>query len=135
MGDVSLVLRVQVTRDRKKGTLAISQAHYTTTVLETYGIGECKPVYTVGTGPELSINQGKGNFLPKADTQRYQSIVGNFSYVAQVSRHDILYGVTQLARAMSNPSKAHMGADRHLLRYLAGSIDSNITYTKGLEAA
>ena len=47
---------MQVTRDRKKETLTISQAHYTKSVLETCGMGECKPVYTVRTGPELSIN-------------------------------------------------------------------------------
>ena len=32
---------------------------------------------------------------------------------------------------MSNPSEAHMGAAKHLLRCLAGSIDFNITYRKG----
>ncbi|CAM9670370.1 unnamed protein product, partial [Laminaria digitata] len=34
MGDVPLVLGTQVTRDRKKGTLTISQTHYTSLVLE-----------------------------------------------------------------------------------------------------
>ena len=31
---------------------------------------------------------------------------------------------------MSNPSKTHMGAAKHLLWYLTGSIDFNITYKK-----
>ena len=31
--------------------------------------------------------------------------------------------VNQLARAMTKPSKAHMAAAKHLLRYLAGTID------------
>ena len=109
MGDVSLVLGMQVTRDRKKGTLTISQVHYTKSVLETNGMGECKPVYTVGVGPELSINQGEGNPLTKADAQRYQSNVDSVMYLAQVSRYDILYSVNQLVRAMLNPSKAPTG--------------------------
>ena len=32
---------------------------------------------------------------------------------------------------MSKPSKAHMGAAKHLLRYLAGSTDFSITYKQG----
>ena len=131
MGDVSMVLGMQITRDREKGTFTISQAYYTKSVLETCGMGECKAVYTIGVGPELSINQGEGDFLSKADTLRYQSIVGSVMYLAQESRYDILYGVNQLARAMSNPSKARMGAGKHLLRYLAASIDFNITYSQG----
>ena len=67
-------------------------------------------MYKIGVGPELSINQGEGNLLTKPDTQHYQSVVGSAMYLAQVSRYDILYGVNQLTRAMSNASKAHIGA-------------------------
>ena len=52
-------------------------------------------------------------------------------YLAQVSRYDILYAVNQLARGMSKPLKAHMGAAKHLLRYLAGSGDLLINYKQG----
>ena len=38
---------------------------------------------------------------------------------------------TNLARAMSKPSKAHMAAAKHLLRYLAGTVDFAITYKHG----
>ena len=38
----------------------------------------------------------------------------------QISRYDIVFAVNQLARAMLKPSKSHMGAAKHLLRYLAG---------------
>ena len=51
--------------------------------------------------------------------------------LAQVYRYDILYTVNQLARAMSQPFKAHMGATKHLLRCLVGSIDFSITYKQG----
>ena len=38
MGDVSLVLRVQVARDRQNKTPPISQENYTTSILETFGM-------------------------------------------------------------------------------------------------
>ena len=49
-------------------------------------------------------------------------------FLAQVCRYDIHYVVNKLARVMSKPSKAHMGATKYLLRYLAGSTDFSITY-------
>ncbi|MEP6358629.1 MAG: hypothetical protein ABJ084_06150 [Halioglobus sp.] len=59
IGDVSIVLEMQVTRDRVKGTLTISRTRSTKPVLETYGMEECKPLYTIGVGPERSINRGE----------------------------------------------------------------------------
>ena len=55
---------------------------------------------------------------------------GSVIYLAQVTRYDILFAVNQLARAMTKPSKAHMAAAKHLLRYLAGTIDFCSTFKK-----
>ena len=52
-------------------------------------------------------------------------------YLRQVARYDISYAVNQLARAMSKPSKMHMGVANHLLRYLAGTVDFSIAYNQG----
>ena len=38
MGDVSLVLGTQITRDREKKTLTISQEEYTKSILERFGL-------------------------------------------------------------------------------------------------
>ena len=52
-------------------------------------------------------------------------------YLGQVSRYDILFTVNQLARAMPNSSKAHMGAAKRLLLYLIGSVNLSVTYKRG----
>ena len=52
-------------------------------------------------------------------------------YLAQITRYDVMYAVCQLARAMPKPSKAHMGAAKQLLRYLAGTTDFSIVYKRG----
>ena len=46
MDDVSLVLGMQITRDREKKTLTISQEGYTKSILERLGMANCKPVGT-----------------------------------------------------------------------------------------
>ena len=52
-------------------------------------------------------------------------------HLAQVFRYDVLHAVNQLSYGMSKPSKAHIGAAKHLLRHLARSTDCFITYKQG----
>ena len=40
MGEISLILGMQVTLNHENGTLTISQADYTRSALKTYGMGE-----------------------------------------------------------------------------------------------
>ena len=42
-----------------------------------------------------------------------------------------MYATGQLARPMAKPSKVHMVAAKHNLRYLAGTTNFSITYKKG----
>ena len=65
MGDVSLVLGMQVTRDRQGKTLTISQENYTKSILERFGMADCKLSSTPGFGPELSTKQPEGTLLNK----------------------------------------------------------------------
>ena len=80
---------------------------------------------------DLSLDQPEETLLSKDDNQRFQAITGGSVYLGQVTRYDILYAVNQLVRAMSKPSKSHMAAAKHLLRYLAGTTDFDITYKYG----
>ena len=50
MGDVSLVFGMEVTRDRTKGTVTITQENYAKFLLERYGMGNCNPAQTPGVG-------------------------------------------------------------------------------------
>ena len=131
MGDVSLVLGMKVTRDRTKGTVTITQENYVKSLLERYGMGNCNPAHTPCVGKQLSLDQPEENLLNKEDKRRFQAITGSVMYLGQVTRYDIGYAVNQLARAMSKPSKTHMAAAKHLLRYLAWTTNFAITYKRG----
>ena len=72
MSDVSLVLGMQVTRDREQGTLTIIQENYTKSVLDRFGMGSCNPLSTPGFGSELSVEQPEETPLNAEDKQRYQ---------------------------------------------------------------
>ena len=57
MGDVSRVLGMNVTRDRKKRTITIDQKYYTEDIVERFGMKGCNPAFTPVAGPELSLEQ------------------------------------------------------------------------------
>ena len=109
--------------------MTISQ-EYTKSILERFGMANCKPVGTPGFGSELSTKQPEETLLSKEEPQRYQAIIGSVVYLAKILRYDIMHISRQLARAMSRPAKIHMGAAKHLLRYLAGTTDFTIVYKK-----
>ena len=93
-------------------------------------MAKCKPVGTPGFGSEVSTKQPEETLLSKEETQRYQAITGSVMCLAQILRYDIMHISGQLARAMLRPTKVHMGAAKHLLRYLAGTTDFTIVYKK-----
>jgi len=130
MGEASLVLGIEIKRDRQLGTLTISQEAYSKSILERFGMSDCKPTSTPGYGPELSNKQPEDTLLDEEETRRYQGIVGCLMYIAQGLRYDLIYATGQLARPMSKPSKVHLVAAKHALRYLAGTTDFHITYKK-----
>ena len=93
-------------------------------------MSDCKPTSTPGYSPEPSNNQPEDTLLDEEETRRYQGIVGCLMYIAQVLRY-IMYATSQLARPMAKPSKEHMVAAKHTLRYLVGTTDFSITYKRG----
>ena len=120
-----------VTRDREKGTVIITQEKCTKSLLERYGMASCNSTYTPGVRKKLWLDQPEERLLSKEEKQRFQAITGSVMYLGQVTRYGIFCAVNRLARAISKPSKAHMVAAKHLLRYLAGTVGFAITYKQG----
>ena len=58
LGDVSLILGMQVFRDRLKGSLDINQGNYAKEILQRYGFVDRRSVSTPGTGKPLDLKLG-----------------------------------------------------------------------------
>ena len=71
LGDVSKVLGMNVTRDRKNGTITIDRKDYTEDMLERYGTTNCNVVFTPGVGPDISLDQSADRLLDEQGKQRY----------------------------------------------------------------
>ena len=64
------------------------------------------------------------------DQQLYQSAIGSFLYLSGGTRPDITFSVNNLAKFSAKPSKQHWTAIKRVMRYLKGTINFGILYTK-----
>ena len=94
--------------------------------------GEVQPSTHSWCGTRTVTGSAEGESFDRGRRKAFSGHYGQCDVSrAQVTRYDIGYAVNQLARGMSNPSKAHMAAAKHLLRYLTGTTDHVITYSQG----
>ena len=84
------MLSIETKRDRQLGTLTIIQVAYSKSILERFGMSDCKPTSTSGYGPELSNKQPEDTLLDE-ETRRYQGIVGCLMYIPQGLRYGLIY--------------------------------------------
>ncbi|XP_052181870.1 secreted RxLR effector protein 161-like [Diospyros lotus] len=130
------ILGIDITRDRKRGTLSLSQSGYLKKVISLFDMEGCKPVSTP-IPPHFKLQAVKGN-LPKeeADYMKkvpYSNAVGSLMYAMISTRPDIAYGVSLVSRFMCNPSKEHWSAVKWVLRYLKGSVNKGLVFGSNAE--
>ena len=132
LGPIAQILGVQVTRDRSKRTLCLSQSQYAMDVLTKFNMADCKPV---GTPMDPGVRLTK-DMCPTTDAEReemasvpYINAVGALMYLATATRPDIANAVSILARFSSNPGQQHWTAVKHLMRYIRGTLDMKLTYS------
>jgi hypothetical protein len=119
-------LGIQIQRDRKERTLKIFQEGYINEILESVGI-RTNDTLKYDTPLPAGIVLEKNTEGPyELDT--YRSLIGSLIYLSHWTRIDITHAVSVLAAHMSNPSRDHHVALRHLLHYLHGTRDRGITY-------
>lgn len=113
-------LGLQILRDDKKRTLSLCQSNYMNRILEKYETQECKPVET----PEqMGANYEQSPSLPSEF--KFKELVGSLLYLATCSRP----GISHALRVASQTGR-HWTALKRILRYLRGTANLGICYTK-----
>lgn len=133
LGKASRILGMDIVRDRKKGTLVLSQGKYIEKVLRTFGMRDVKSVTTPTSAQyslrslsdkEWKIEEQYMEYIP------YASAVGSLMYAMVGSRPDLGFAVGFVSRFMSKPSREHWSAVKWVLKYLRGASDLNLTFKK-----
>ncbi|WVZ50881.1 hypothetical protein U9M48_002088 [Paspalum notatum var. saurae] len=112
----------------EKGTDSITlyQSAYAQKLLERSGMAGCR---ANKTPMEEKIKLSKESSAAKVDATNYRSIVGGPRYLVH-TRPDLAFAVGFVSRFMEDPHEDHLTAVKHLLRYVAGTMDYGIVYPR-----
>ena len=130
LGKVSFFLGIEFESDTK--TLSICQSRYISRVLTRFRMHDCKPR---STPCEMNPNQSMNHVtdsepLNEQDLKTFRQIVGALIYIMVATRPDISFIVTRLSQFMSCAQQNHMIMARHVLRYLKGTMNDKMVFTK-----
>ena len=134
-GALDWVLQVRVERDRAARTLTLSQELYISDLVKRYGphidglARRFDSPYDVAT--PLTPAQSPALDSPAHSQmaqyhEDYMALTGAFLWLANVTRPDLTYIASQLARFVSNPGAAHYKAALRVLLYLRDSASQSL---------
>jgi hypothetical protein len=125
LGTLSFFLGVHVHRNHQH--LHLSHSKYIVDLLRRIHMDGAKPYPTPCTsGKRLIASDGD----PLPDASLYRHIVGALQYCT-LTRPDISFSVNQLCQFLHCSTIAHLSAAKRVLRYLKGTLDHGLLFTKG----
>lgn len=107
------------------GYVKMNQKRYIKKVLSKFGMTDCKPRCTPSEQKFEYVNDE--DF---ADSRKYREAVGSLIYIMMCTRPDICWIITKLSQYLSKPLQSHWIAMKQVLRYLKGTIDKELVYSK-----
>ncbi|KAK8930635.1 hypothetical protein KSP39_PZI017057 [Platanthera zijinensis] len=124
MGHVKFFLGMQITRNHLG--ILITQTRYIDDLIYRFGMESAKPVSTpITPGEKLMKEDGE----EKVNEEEYRSLVGSLIYLTN-TRPDIEFAVSKVSRFMHSPSIKHLTAAKRILRYVKGSREFGIGYSR-----
>ena len=129
-GPSLLYLRIKVKQHQEAATLG--QAAYAQKLLKKAGMQDCN---SCQAPMEVRLKMTKASSTPMVDSTMWRSLVGILWYLVH-TWPDISFAIGYVNRYMEQPHEEHLAAVKHILRYIAGTIDNGIAFPKrGLQAA
>ena len=133
LGEPKQLLGLNISRDRAAGKIWLDQNSYVSKVIKKYGMEDCKPTST----PYDPSNKLSRDMMPQNEEEAkemknvpYREAVGSLLYVSQGTRPDIAYAVSSVSRYMQNPGRIHWTAVKRILRYLKGTSNYRLEFSK-----
>lgn len=134
LGESCFILGIQVIRDRKNKTIALSQASYIDKILSRFSMQDSKKgMLPFRHGIKLSQEQVLKNQHEKQFMSRvpYALAVGSLMYAMFCTRPDICFAVAIVSRFQSKLGPNHWTAVKHIFKYLKRTRDYMLVYSGG----
>jgi len=126
MGEANGILGIKI-RKTNDG-FSLCQSHYIEKVLKKFNCFDVLPVRTP-YDPIIHLKKDKG---PSRSQIKYAKIIGSVMFLMKYIGPDIGYSISRLSRYTHNPSKKHWDVLFQLLKYLRGTMDWHLHFSKFL---
>ncbi|KAL2239854.1 UNVERIFIED_CONTAM: Retrovirus-related Pol polyprotein from transposon TNT 1-94 [Sesamum indicum] len=133
LGDAKKILGMDIHRNRKRFFILLNQKSYIHSVLKRFFMENSKPTSVLLAAHfQLSKDQCPKTTFEKDKMSKvpYSNVIGSIMFLMVCTRPDIAYAISCLSRYMSNPGPPHWEALKWLLRYLRGTDNIGINFSK-----
>lgn len=124
LGKLNYYLGMEV--DQGKEYIELKQTGYAKKILERAGMLQCNAT-KYPMDPKDQIHKDEQGIA--VDSTRYKSMVGGLRYLVH-TRPDIAYAVGVVSRYMERPTTMHQDAVKRILRYIKGTLNFGLIYTR-----
>ena len=125
LGLLSYYLGIEV--EQHEDFLTLKQSGYARKVLSKFGMDECNPT-KIPMDPGTKLHEDKQG--QRVDASEYRSVVGCLRYLLH-TRPDLAFSVGIASRYMEMPTVMHLKTVKQIMRYVKGSLEYGLVYTKG----
>jgi hypothetical protein len=96
-------------------------------------LSDYQPSVTV-LPPNLRLRKEDCDLHPDHDFHsRYRGIVGSLGYLVNMTRPDLAFAYSELNKHVQFPDTLHMTTTDHFLRYLGGTYEKGILFSRGIK--
>jgi hypothetical protein len=112
---------------QEEGHIFLGQGKYAANILSGFQMEDYRPMSTpmIINWKKLSVSD-----IQLMDATVYRQLIGSLMYLVN-TRPDICFSVNTLSQYMVEPRSVHMVGAKHVLRYVAGTVDYGLDYVKG----
>lgn len=126
LGEISWFLGIEF--QVKDQSINMNQTNFINKILDRFKMSDCHPK---SIPCDLGIDkENDGQSQELADPRLYREIVGSLIYLMTCTRPDICYVVTKLSQYLAKPTKAQFNLSKFVLKYLKGTINLGLKFTK-----
>ncbi|KAD5961709.1 hypothetical protein E3N88_13182 [Mikania micrantha] len=124
MGEAEVILGIRIKHENNG--ICITQSHYIEKISKKFNFQDCFSSSTP-MDPNIKLLPNKGVAVSQLE---YSRVIGSLMYAMISTRPDIAFAVGKLSRYTSNPSSNYWQALNRVLRYLKGTMNYGLNYTR-----
>ena len=127
-GELYHFLGVKVIQNPQNGEVWIGQEGYAQRVLQKFGMENSKPIRTPVDASLKLVKTTED--CENVDQVQFQSAIGSLLYLSIMTRPDITYVFSNVAKFCASLSKQHWSVVKRIMRYLKGTLSLGLLYRK-----